>query len=78
PYALAKAAQSALTRAWAAEAGNRLTIAEIVPPPMPTALRGRFYPGENRDLLCPVQEAARRLMDRLRDGQITGAGRIEL
>ncbi|HUF88152.1 MAG TPA: SDR family oxidoreductase, partial [Thermohalobaculum sp.] len=47
PYALAKAAQSALTRAWAAEAGNRLTIAEIVPPPMPTALRGRFYPGEN-------------------------------
>lgn len=78
PYALAKAAQSALTRAWAAEAGSRLRIAEIVPPPMPTALRGRFYPGENRDLLCPVREAARRLLDRLQEGQIRGGDRINL
>lgn len=78
PYALAKAAQSALTRAWAAEAGRRLTVAEIVPPPMPTALRGRFYPGEDRDRLCPIHEAAGRLMARLREGAIGGGGRVPL
>jgi NAD(P)-dependent dehydrogenase (short-subunit alcohol dehydrogenase family) len=78
PYAFAKAAQAALTRAWAAEAGERLTIAELVPPAMPTALRGRFYPGENRDLLCPIHEAAERLMARLRKGPVRSGDRIEL
>jgi NAD(P)-dependent dehydrogenase (short-subunit alcohol dehydrogenase family) len=78
PYALAKAAQSALTRAWAAEAGRRLTVVEIVPPPMPTALRGRFYPGENRDLLCPIHEAAARLIAWLRDGAVESGGRVLL
>lgn len=78
PYALAKAAQSALTRAWAAEAGRRLTVTEVVPPPMPTALRGRFYPGENRDRLCPIQEAAARLLARLGEGAIEGGGRVLL
>ncbi len=78
PYALAKAAQSALTRAWAAEAGGRVTIAEVVPPGMPTALRGRFYPGENRDLLCPIDEAAGRLIARLREGPVRSGERIGL
>ena len=64
-YAAAKAAQSALTRAWAAESGNRITIAEVVPPPMPTALRARFHPGEDRTPLCPIDDAAARLMERL-------------
>ena len=78
PYAVAKAAQSALTRAWAAESGERLMIAEVVPPAMPTALRGRFYPGENRDLLCPIHEAAERLMARLREGPVRSGDRVEL
>lgn len=78
PYAMAKAAQSALTRAWAAESGHRIAIAEFVPPPMPTALRGRFYPGENPDRLCPTGEAAERLLARLREGGIASGERIAL
>ena len=78
PYAFAKASQSALTRAWTAESGSRPAIAEIVPPPMPTALRGRFYPGEDPGRLCPVHEAAERLTARLREGAIKGGERIEL
>lgn len=77
-YAAGKAAQSVLTRAWAAESGARLTIAEIVPPPMPTALRGRFYPGEDRAALCPIDEAAARLMHRLRQGGIASGDRLAL
>lgn len=78
PYALAKAAQSALTRAWAAEAGGRLAIAEVVPPAMPTALRGRFYPGEDRTQLTPIADAAARLMARLSAGTVAAGARIEL
>ena len=78
PYALAKAAQSALTRAWAAESGARITVAEVVPPPMPTALRGRFYPGESREKLCPIDEAAARLVARLREGGIESGARVAL
>jgi NADP-dependent 3-hydroxy acid dehydrogenase YdfG len=77
-YAAAKAAQSALTRAWAAESGTRITIAEVVPPPMPTALRARFHPGEDRTPLCPIDEAAARLMARLEQGDITSGGRVVL
>jgi NAD(P)-dependent dehydrogenase (short-subunit alcohol dehydrogenase family) len=77
-YAAAKAAQSVLTRAWAAESGNRITIAEIVPPPMPTALRGRFHPGEDRASLCPIDEAAARLIERLEQGGIGHGDRVVL
>lgn len=61
-YAASKAAQSALVRAWAAEAAGRITVAEVVPPPMPTAVRGRFYPGENREGLTPIATAAALLL----------------
>ncbi|MEM9145344.1 MAG: SDR family oxidoreductase [Pseudomonadota bacterium] len=64
-YGATKAAQSALTRSWAAEAAQRLSVAEIVPPPMPTALRGRFHPGEPRDGLATPAEVAARLVARL-------------
>ena len=77
-YAAAKAAQSALTRAWAVESGARITIAEVVPPPMPTALRARFHPGEDRARLCPIDEAASRLMDRLENGDIASGDRVVL
>ena len=77
-YAAAKAAQSALTRAWAAESGARITIAEVVPPPMPTALRARFHPGEDRAPLCPTKDAAARLMARLEKGDIANGDRLAL
>lgn len=78
PYALAKAAQSALTRCWAEEAARRITVAEVVPPPMPTALRGRFYPGEDRARLTPIAAAAERLLARLAAGKIEPGSRIVL
>ena len=78
PYALAKAAQSAITQAWAAETAGRIAVAEVVPPPMPTALRGRFYPGENREKLTPIADAAERLMTRLREGGIESGARVVL
>jgi NAD(P)-dependent dehydrogenase (short-subunit alcohol dehydrogenase family) len=43
-YAMAKAAQSALARAWAEEAKKEIAVAEVVPPPMPTALRAGSIP----------------------------------
>lgn len=73
-YAASKAAQSALTAAWAAETARRLTVAEVEPPPMPTAVRARFYPGEDRDGLTPLNEAAARLMDRLSNGPLPPPG----
>jgi NAD(P)-dependent dehydrogenase (short-subunit alcohol dehydrogenase family) len=77
-YAAAKAAQSALTRAWAAESGQRITIAEVQPPPMPTALRGRFYPGEDRAKLASIEDAAARLAARISAGDLPGGTRIAL
>ncbi|MDH3665443.1 MAG: SDR family oxidoreductase [Paracoccaceae bacterium] len=77
-YAIAKAAQSALTHAWAAETKGRLTVAEIVPPSMPTALRARFFPGEDRDALTPIDAAAARLVDAISKGKITSGSRTAL
>jgi len=77
-YAAAKAAQSALTRAWAAESGPRIAIAEVVPPPMPTALRARFHPGEDRAPLTPIDTAAARLMARLQQDAIASGDRVAL
>ncbi|MEM9780902.1 MAG: SDR family NAD(P)-dependent oxidoreductase [Pseudomonadota bacterium] len=66
-YAAAKAAQSVLTRAWAEETRAEFTVAEIVPPEMPTALRGRFYPSPERDKLATIDAAAEALLLRLSD-----------
>lgn len=60
-YGATKAAQMALVRSWQAETqrtGPRVVIA--APAPMPTAVRARFYPGEDRSPLTdPAAEAAR-------------------
>jgi len=56
---------SALTRAWAAAAAGRITVAELLPLPMPTALRARFHPGEDRAALTPCADVAGRLLGRL-------------
>ena len=64
-YGATKAAQIALARSWQAETsqiGPRVLI--TAPVPMPTALRARFYPGEDRaPLISPRDEAIRILSD---------------
>ena len=62
-YAATKAAQIALARAWAAETartGPRVEIA--TPPPMPTAVRARFFPGEDKAALTAPADAAATLV----------------
>jgi len=60
-YSAAKSAQKALWDSWAAESpatGPR--VKTFAPKPMPTALRARFFPGEDRSgLSAPKAEAAR-------------------
>ena len=62
-YGATKAAQIALARSWQAESvktGPQVKV--LTPEPMPTATRGRFYPGEDRAARTdPVDEAARLL-----------------
>lgn len=63
PYAATKAAARAWWDAWAAEtARTRLRVLKLTPPPMPTALRARFFPGEDRAALTPCAAAAERLI----------------
>ncbi|MEL7114378.1 MAG: SDR family oxidoreductase [Pseudomonadota bacterium] len=62
-YAAGKSAQIALARAWAAEterAGPKVHI--LTPKPMATHVRSRFFPGEDRTVLTPVMDEAKRLL----------------
>lgn len=62
-YGTTKTAQIALARTWAAETaktGPKVHIQQ--PKPMSTALRARFHPGENRDLLASPHDEAARLL----------------
>ena len=62
-YGATKAAADALVRSWAAESariGPRVSL--FHPQPMPTALRGRFYPGEDNSTLTPCATEAARLL----------------
>lgn len=60
-YGATKAAQIALARSWQAESRRTGPAVRILEPrPMATALRGRFFPGEDRSgLASPADEAAR-------------------
>ncbi|WP_375690326.1 SDR family NAD(P)-dependent oxidoreductase [Pseudooceanicola sp. LIPI14-2-Ac024] len=62
-YGASKRAQITLARAWAQEATAAAPNIHILTPnPMPTALRARFHPGEDREKLShPDTEAARLL-----------------
>lgn len=62
-YGATKAAQIALAQSWAAETprtGPHVLI--LSPAPMPTALRGRFFPGEDRSRLATPEDEAARLL----------------
>lgn len=63
PYGMCKAAQRALIQSWQAETAKfPLKVHLLQPRPMPTAVRARFYPGEDRAPLAhPSDEAARLL-----------------
>lgn len=63
-YGTTKAAQIALARSWQAETRRTGPQVEILSPaPMPTAVRARFYPGEDRKPLAEPAAEARRLLD---------------
>lgn len=65
-YGATKAGQMALAKAWQAETvrtGPRVVIE--TPPPMPTALRARFHPGEPRDALEQPSDVAAALLSRV-------------
>lgn len=63
-YAATKAAQIAMARSWAAE-GARIGPRVLIetPAPMPTAIRARFFPGEDRTTLADPRTEAARLVD---------------
>ncbi|NRB19243.1 MAG: SDR family NAD(P)-dependent oxidoreductase [Rhodobacteraceae bacterium] len=65
-YGATKAAQIALARCWQAETkktGPKVSI--LTPQPMPTALRSRFFPGEDRSTLATPAAEAKRLLAEL-------------
>lgn len=62
-YGASKSAQIALARSWQAEAikiGPRVLIETACP--MPTAIRARFFPGEDRSPLSSTTDEATRLI----------------
>ncbi|SIS63090.1 NAD(P)-dependent dehydrogenase, short-chain alcohol dehydrogenase family [Paracoccus saliphilus] len=65
-YGASKAAQIGLARSWQAETmktGPRVVIAR--PSPMPTAVRARFFPGEDRAALTACSTEAERILAEL-------------
>jgi NAD(P)-dependent dehydrogenase (short-subunit alcohol dehydrogenase family) len=65
-YGATKAGQITLAQSWAAETartGPRVVIA--TPAPMRTAIRARFFPGEDRAALADPRAEAARLIDAL-------------
>ncbi|EBA02713.1 oxidoreductase, short-chain dehydrogenase/reductase family protein [Rhodobacterales bacterium HTCC2150] len=62
-YAASKGAQISLAQAWAAETASTGPIVKILTPaPMPTAIRARFFPGEDRATLADITKEAARLV----------------
>jgi len=62
-HGAAKAAQQAIWDSWAAETARAAhRVLRFAPEPMPTALRARFYPGEDRDALSHPRDQAARLL----------------
>src|SRR5690606_4466537 len=65
-YGASKAAQIGLAKSWQAETvktGPRVIIAR--PAAMPTAVRARFFPGEDRAALTPCKSEAERILAEL-------------
>jgi NAD(P)-dependent dehydrogenase (short-subunit alcohol dehydrogenase family) len=62
-YGATKAAAQAIVDSWAAETvtiGPRVLM--FSPNPMPTGLRARFFPGEDREKLASTSDEAKRIL----------------
>lgn len=67
-YGASKAAQIALAQSWAAETQRTgPSVKVLTPAPMATAVRARFFPGEDREALARPETEAQRLL-----AEITG------
>lgn len=65
-YGASKAAQMSLVRSWQAETRRTGPNVEILSPnPVPTALRARFFPGEDKSRLTDIRAEGTRLVDEL-------------
>lgn len=65
-YGASKAAQIALARSWQTESlrtGPHVSV--LQPPPMPTATRARFFPGEDRSPLTSCANAAQAILEEI-------------
>jgi len=61
-YGASKAAQRAIWDSWRAESEHSGPhVRTFAPEPMPTALRGRFFPGEDRENLATTRSQAQAL-----------------
>ncbi|WP_071674901.1 SDR family NAD(P)-dependent oxidoreductase [Nioella nitratireducens] len=62
-YEMSKAAQRGLVSRWQAETAKFGPRVELLQPkPMPTAVRARFYPGEDKEALARPRDEAARLL----------------
>ncbi|MFS4582748.1 SDR family NAD(P)-dependent oxidoreductase [Phaeobacter sp. C3_T13_0] len=65
-YGATKAAQMSLANSWQAETAKTGPIVQVLAPsPMATAVRARFFPGEDRDVLATPQSEAARLLPQI-------------
>ena len=65
-YGATKAAQIAMAASWQAEtAKSGPKVHVMTPPAMPTATRARFFPGEDRTVLTPCNDAAATLLQQI-------------
>lgn len=65
-YGATKAGQMALARSWQAETVRIGPAVQILSPrPMATAVRGRFFPGEDRAALADIHDEAARILDQI-------------
>ena len=72
-YGAGKAGALALARSWGEALQNTSPARVIVatPPPMPTGLRSRFYPGEDTSSFAAPSQVAEKLLDGLQSAGTT-------
>ena len=76
-YRIGKAGQLLLAEAWGRGLAktSAVRLIQALAPPMPTALRARWFPGEDRNVLTPPDVVATRLIEALAAGAL---GEVDL
>ena len=65
-YGSTKGAQIAMAKSWQSETEKTgPSVRILTPAAMPTATRGRFYPGEDRSKLASIHDEAARLLPQI-------------